>query len=195
MSNDLVKKAYDFAEKAHEGQFRRDKKTPYFTHPVAVAGIVRAAGGTDEEVAAALLHDVVEDTKHDIHEIRNEFGYRVADIVIELTDPDDIAKLPRTERKARQAEHIAEQSRSVRMVKMADQICNVRDILADVSVWKKTAATEYIEGADKVIRACAEVSPVLSKFYLGVRADAEELLGMKPLSFAEPEIDAERLSL
>ena len=181
MSNDLVKKAYEFAEKAHEGQFRRDKKTPYFTHPVAVAGIVRAAGGTDEEVAAALLHDVVEDTKHGIHEIRNEFGYRVADIVIELTDQDDIANLPRAERKARQAEHIAEQSRSVRLVKMADQTCNVRDILADLSKWKPHAAEEYILGADKVVMASKEASSVIFSMYKEIRAEAEEKLGMQML--------------
>lgn len=178
MSNDLVKKAYDFAEKAHEGQFRRDKKTPYFTHPVAVAGIVRAAGGTDEEVAAALLHDVVEDTKHKLHELRNEFGWQVADIVEGLTDPDDIARLPRSERKEKQAEHVSGQPDSVKKIKMADQTCNVRDILADPSKWKPHAAREYILGADKVVLACKGASSVIFSMYKSVRIEAEEKLDM-----------------
>ena len=87
MSSELVKRARDFAEKKHDGQFRRDG-TPYFTHLARVADIVfkfKESSRIDEIVSAAFLHDTLEDTDTGVDELRQEFGETVALLVVELT--------------------------------------------------------------------------------------------------------------
>ena len=84
MSNEhLWQKASAFAARAHCNQVRKDERTPYFSHPVRVAlTVVLTFGCTDENVvAAALLHDVIEDTTADYDDILEQFGPKVADIV------------------------------------------------------------------------------------------------------------------
>jgi GTP diphosphokinase / guanosine-3',5'-bis(diphosphate) 3'-diphosphatase len=80
----LVERAYKFAKQAHHGQKRRSGE-PYITHPLAVAKTLLHLGMSDEMAAAALLHDVVEDTDTKHEEIESEFGVEVADLVKSLT--------------------------------------------------------------------------------------------------------------
>jgi len=82
-----IDKAKEFGRKKHEGHLRRYTNEPYFeAHCMKVAEAVEAAGGDEDMVIAALLHDTVEDTDTTFAEIRIEFGLRVAGLVIELTD-------------------------------------------------------------------------------------------------------------
>lgn len=83
----LEQKARAFATKAHEGQVRKDGVTPYITHPEAVVALLRDEVGVDDQevLAAAWLHDVVEDCDYGLDDIRNEFGPRVAAYVGGLT--------------------------------------------------------------------------------------------------------------
>src|SRR5262245_7117081 len=86
MPNDrlMIERAYHKAEKAHEGQFRKSGEQ-YFTHCVAVASILAEMKLDAEAIAAALMHDLVEDTPITVSEIRNEFGGDVAMIVDGVT--------------------------------------------------------------------------------------------------------------
>ncbi|MED5293198.1 MAG: HD domain-containing protein, partial [Actinomycetota bacterium] len=79
-SPDLLVRAYETAEKAHQGQ-RRKSGEAYILHPVAVASVVAEMGLDDVSIAAALLHDAVEDTGVELIDIQNEFGHDVASLV------------------------------------------------------------------------------------------------------------------
>jgi len=82
----LVQKAMSFSMKQHEGQYRKDYATPFFTHPFKVAEYLTQAGVTDQNIiAAAYLHDVVEDTKIGLEEIVERFNPEVAKMVEVLT--------------------------------------------------------------------------------------------------------------
>src|SRR5688572_2066454 len=85
---DLESRARGFAERAHAaiGQRRKYTGEPYIVHPIAVAELVRSVPHTPEMIAAALLHDVVEDTPVTLAQIEAEFGPVVADLVDWLTD-------------------------------------------------------------------------------------------------------------
>lgn len=82
---DLIKKAYDFAAKAHNGQ-KRESKEPYISHPVWVAKVVSQLGVGEEAIIAALLHDCVEDTEITVEEISRTFGDEVALLVTGMTE-------------------------------------------------------------------------------------------------------------
>lgn len=85
---------YTFAKEKHDktGIVRNVSKKPYFTHPEMVADIALAYGGTDEEIAIALLHDTVEDTNTTIEEIEKKYGENVAEIVSEITNEPILVK-------------------------------------------------------------------------------------------------------
>ena len=123
----LVLKALEFAAHKHRDQRRKDPAaSPYINHPIALANVLVNEGGvTDVEVlAAALLHDTVEDTATTPEELEEQFGARIARIVAEVTDDK---ALPKAERKRLQVVHAAELSREAKLVKLADKICNLRD--------------------------------------------------------------------
>jgi (p)ppGpp synthase/HD superfamily hydrolase len=86
IGHDLVARARAFARRHHRGALARDGVTPYFEHVAAVAALVARAGGGDALIAAAYLHDIVEDTAIELPEIRDRFGADVATIVGHLTD-------------------------------------------------------------------------------------------------------------
>lgn len=88
----LIKRAKEFANKAHEGQFRKFSALPYFIHPENVAKNVLYCGGTDEMIAAAYLHDTIEDCGIDYSELVDHFGEHVALLVSELTNDRDKLK-------------------------------------------------------------------------------------------------------
>lgn len=124
----LVDKAKLFATKAHDGQVRKYTGVPYIVHPIEVSEIVARHNGSNEMIAAALLHDVVEDTDVTIDEIRNEFGNAVALLVDDLTDVSKKEDGNRAVRKAMDREHIAKASAAAMVVKAADMISNGKDI-------------------------------------------------------------------
>lgn len=131
----LIERAYQRAEMAHAGQFRHSKE-PYFTHCVAVAHILAEMNLDAEAIAAALLHDVVEDTKVTLEELRDEFGPAVARIV------DGVSKLAsidiKVDKSSRTADRELEYFRKmmlamgddvrVVLVKLADRLHNMRTL-------------------------------------------------------------------
>jgi guanosine-3',5'-bis(diphosphate) 3'-pyrophosphohydrolase len=148
----LLFRALAFAAHKHRDQRRKDAEaSPYINHPIALAEVLAREGGvTDAEVlAAALLHDTIEDTDTSFEELEGEFGGRIAGMVAEVTDDKNLEK---SERKRLQIEHAAGISPGAKLVKLADKICNLRDV-ADrpPAQWDLRRRQEYFEWAKKVI--------------------------------------------
>jgi len=88
---DKIEQAHNVMKSAHEGQFRNDGITPYYTHPETVVKTMKLLGVTDPDIlCAGYLHDVLEDTKYSADKIKENFGDRVLSIVRELTFKDNI---------------------------------------------------------------------------------------------------------
>jgi len=127
-TSDLVKRALDFAVKAHATQKRKYTNEPYVTHPIIVAGLVASVGGSKYMVAAALLHDVVEDCGVTQATLFAEFGQEVANLVYWLTDYSIGHPGNRIARKAMDREHIAKAPADAQTIKLADLIDNTPSI-------------------------------------------------------------------
>jgi GTP pyrophosphokinase len=126
----LIRRAWAFGEKMHEGQFRKSGE-PYFTHPVAVARLLAEQQMDDATVVTALLHDTVEDTKASRAQIDREFGPEIAELVEGVTN---LTKMQIRSDETRQAENFRKlfmaTSRDLRvtLVKLADRLHNMRTI-------------------------------------------------------------------
>jgi len=148
----LVTKAMKFAAEKHRAQSRKDAaNTPYINHPISLASLLTNEGAvTDANViAAALLHDTVEDTDATVEDIKELFGKNICDIVIEVTDNKS---LPSPERKRLQIENTAQISHKAKLVKLADKISNLQDMLERPPVkWSLQRKQEYFDWAKEVI--------------------------------------------
>jgi guanosine-3',5'-bis(diphosphate) 3'-pyrophosphohydrolase len=157
-----VLEALAFAAHKHRDQRRKDAAaSPYINHPIALANVLVREGAVSEPdvVAAALLHDTLEDTQTSPGELRAAFGERVARVVEEVTDDKS---LPKAERKRLQIEHAAAISSEAKLVKLADKICNLRD-MADhpPASWDLVRRREYFDWAKAVIDRLRGVHPGL----------------------------------
>lgn len=148
-------RAVSFAARRHEDQLRKDGKTPYVAHPVRVAFIVRHVFEVADETAltAALLHDLIEDTKTDYDEIAHEFGSAVAAAVAAVSKD---GRLPHDEREAKYDQQVSAASWQARLIKLADVYDNYCDSRDD---------KERAKSAEKAKRAiqCAGNAPELSR--------------------------------
>ncbi len=122
-----------YATRLHEGQVRKGTQTPYIAHLLSVAGLVLEAGGSEDQVIAALLHDGPEDQggEKTLQEIRQRFGDAVADIVAECSDTFEALKPPWKQRKLAYLEHLATASSETLLVSCADKVHNARSIVSD----------------------------------------------------------------
>ena len=158
----LINKAKMLAGKAHEGQFRKYSGMPYIVHPIQVATIVQEVEHSDEMIAAALLHDVVEDTDYSFEDIAKEVSQEVADLVKGLTDVSTPEDGNRAVRKAIDKDHLAEQNAEVQTIKLADVISNSKDIKANdpkfakVYIEEMKALLKVLTKGDKTLYAKAE---------------------------------------
>lgn len=154
-----------FALEMHKG-FTRPNKTqePYNVHLEEVATLVEASGGNTDEIAAAWLHDIIEDTSVTLDDIQAKFGSSIADIVKGLTDPPNLHSLPILKQKAIQAKKVSQDSVSVKRVKLADQISNVRSVAVDPPTdWSSQKCLDYIEGARLIFHKCRGISNYLDR--------------------------------
>jgi len=133
LDTNLFDRAVIFATRAHGGTERRGKGYPYIIHPMEAVCIVASMTNDPEMLAAAMLHDTVEDTSVTIDEIRREFGDRVADLVQHETAPvpDD---LPWHERKEAQLAQLANAPYDSKVVALGDKLSNIRTLAADYRV-------------------------------------------------------------
>lgn len=158
-------KAAHFAATAHRSQRRKSKgDIPYINHPIGVADYLASVGVEDEEVlAAALLHDTVEDCDISHKDLCAVFGERIAGIVAEVTDDKS---LPKAERKRLQIEHGAHLSEGAKLVKMADKLYNIRSIAKTPPVgWNKDRVVQYLDWSEKVVANLRGVHPTLEKMF------------------------------
>lgn len=130
MDTELFDKAAKFAIDAHRGAERRGKGYPYILHPMEVAGIVASITTDLEMIAAAILHDTVEDTDATIGQIREQFGERVARLVQYETCPLP-KSAPWRDRKQAQADLISAAPRDSKIVALGDKLSNLRTISGD----------------------------------------------------------------
>jgi guanosine-3',5'-bis(diphosphate) 3'-pyrophosphohydrolase len=169
-----ILQALEFAAHKHRDQRRKDAQaSPYINHPIALANVlVREGGVTDPVViAAALLHDTLEDTQTTSAELRETFGDRIAGIVEEVTDDQRLLK---AERKRLQIEHAAHISREAKLVKLADKICNVRDVAVQPPAkWDLARRREYFDWAKAVVDRMRGVHPELERKF-------DEAYALKP---------------
>ena len=155
-----------FAAHKHRAQRRKDKEaSPYINHPIALADVLVNEGGVDDPVAlcAAVLHDTIEDTETSYEELQQRFGKEVADVVLEVTDDKTLLK---AERKERQVTHAPHLSQRARLVKLADKICNLRDIASNPPAnWPLERKQEYYEWAKRVIDGLRGAHPGLERLF------------------------------
>ena len=164
----ILLKALHFAADKHRDHRRKDvHASPYINHPIHVAQILSEVGIEDPEtLAAAVLHDTVEDTETTLGELAKEFGDRVSRIVAEVTDDKTLSK---DDRKRLQIEHAPELSEEAALVKVADKISNVSDVIDNPpDGWNDKRRKEYVEWARAVVEACPVVNDSLLENFLQV---------------------------
>lgn len=128
----IVAEAKAFAMAKHHGQVRKYTGEAYFTHCFAVGQMVQDRGGAPEVVAAAILHDTLEDTKTTEHELLDQFGPVVVSLVKELTDEFTKERYPhlnRAQRKLAEAARLGTISASAKLIKLCDMIDNTKSIV------------------------------------------------------------------
>jgi guanosine-3',5'-bis(diphosphate) 3'-pyrophosphohydrolase len=148
---ELVLQAAAFAAEKHRNQRRKDEEaSPYINHPIQLAYVLVQSNIEDPVVlAAALLHDTVEDTNTTLEELQIVFGFEIANIVAECSDDKSLAK---QERKQAQIDHAATISHKAKLVKLADKIANVNDLNdAPPAGWSLERKREYFDWAKKVV--------------------------------------------
>ncbi len=165
----LILKAVQFAAEKHRNQRRKDAEaSPYINHPIALADVLCREGGVDDVVVlcAALLHDTIEDTATSPEELAEAFGPDIAGVVLEVTDDKS---LPKAERKRLQIEHASAASPRAKLVKLADKICNLRDIASSPPAdWPASRKAEYYVWARKVVDGLRGTNPALERVFDGL---------------------------
>jgi guanosine-3',5'-bis(diphosphate) 3'-pyrophosphohydrolase len=155
-----------FAADKHRGQKRKDaQKTPYINHPIYVVNLMAGVGGiTDIELLqAGMLHDTVEDTETSPEEIEGRFGYAVRSLVMEVTDDKSLEK---QERKRIQIEKAPRLSPRAKVIKLADKIANLTDMIASPpALWPLDRRQQYVVWSNKVIAGCRGHNERLEKIY------------------------------
>jgi guanosine-3',5'-bis(diphosphate) 3'-pyrophosphohydrolase len=159
-------KALAFAAHKHKDQRRKDvDASPYINHPISLADILcNEAHVTDiETICGALLHDTVEDTQTTAEELEQEFGREICGIVMDVTDDKS---LPKADRKQAQIDHAADISDKAKLVKLADKISNLRDMINNAPAdWSLERRQEYFDWAHKVIDRIRGVHPGLEALF------------------------------
>lgn len=136
-STRITDKALTFAKKAHQGQFRKGTNMPYIIHPIETAEIVKNMTNDAEIIAAAFLHDVIEDTDITEEEIKKEFGQRVLNLVLAESEQrgKELQAMSMEEsweiRKKEKLEKLKLESEEVKIIALGDKLSNIRAIKKD----------------------------------------------------------------
>ena len=157
--------ALHFAARKHLDQKRKDGRTPYINHPIAVADLLARIGKVEDILVlqAALLHDTVEDTDTTPEELEGIFGREVRDMVMEVTDDMSLPKKERRERQLREAPHL---SPGARQIRIADKICNFWDITPHLPLgWPLHVKRGYLQWGEQVVDACRGYNPALEAHF------------------------------
>ncbi|MFC1607112.1 HD domain-containing protein [Candidatus Latescibacterota bacterium] len=163
---DVFLRALMFAADMHRDQRRKDKAaSPYINHPIDVACILWSEGKVRDSsiLTAAVLHDTIEDTDATPDEIGKIFGATIRSIVVEVTDD---MSLPREMRRQFQVEHAVDLSYRARLVKIADKICNIADLLESPPAdWSEQRKREYVMWGKDVVDKIRTTNPPLELYF------------------------------
>ena len=169
MSKDLclLLRAAFFSGEKHKDQRRRDESgTPYINHPLEVAYILMEEGGVTDAatLAAALLHDTIEDTNTTREELLMVFGREVSDLVVELTDLKCTAPEDKKRLELAHAHHL---STKAKQIKLADKTANIRDLVTmPPANWDHQRKTAYFDFALQIAKATEDASPELMTVFM-----------------------------
>jgi len=160
----LILRAAEFAAHKHCKQRRKGKtKRPYIGHCIEVARILADVGKVEnaDVLAAAFLHDTVEDEKATREEIRREFGSTIEGLVAQVTDDEDLDK---ERRKKAQVEEARSLSDEAKLIRLADRISNVLEVSNDAPKgWDIDRRAKYFDASKRVVAALAGVNPDLER--------------------------------
>jgi guanosine-3',5'-bis(diphosphate) 3'-pyrophosphohydrolase len=172
-------KALRFAAEKHVDQRRKDaRSSPYINHPIQVAETLWTIGEVRDVtlLVAAILHDTLEDTDTQPEEIRTEFGEEVLALVREVTDDKT---LPKPTRKRLQVETASHKTRNAKLLKLADKICNVRDLIdSPPRAWSLERKQEYLLWTEEVIAGIRGVHEKLEQCYDDCLEEGKRTLGI-----------------
>ena len=190
---DLVERAQAYATSAHQriGQLRKYNKQPYHVHLEAVAKLVAEVTDDPETIAAAWLHDTVEDTPATLEDIEENFGLPVAELVEELSDVSKPSDGNRARRKSIDCDHTSQASPRAKTVKLADLIDNCTDITKH----DPRFARVYLVEMGALLDVLHEGNNQLFQEAVRVYAGAMEKLGFPRGTNREPEPQSDSLGL
>lgn len=177
--SDLAKFTYAayFSARKHRDQKRKGSEgSPYINHPLEVVNLLTNIGKIDDYTVliAALLHDTVEDTDTTADEISEIFGLEITSVVMEVTDDKS---LPKAERKQLQVEHAPHLSPQAKLVKLADKISNIRDVIENPPEgWSVERRLEYVEWGRNVVTGLRGINSELEKHFDELTARAAKAL-------------------
>jgi (p)ppGpp synthase/HD superfamily hydrolase len=150
-----------FAADKHRHQTRKNSSLPYVVHPLEVMHILIRHGVRDEAtLAAAVLHDVVEDCGVSATEVEQRFGRPVAELVAALTKPPKKKGTDEKQAKAQALEQVRRGPEAARIVKMADRLSNLRDL--DALDWHPSWKADYRDEAEAIARLGQDALPSLA---------------------------------
>ncbi|MCI9146971.1 MAG: bifunctional (p)ppGpp synthetase/guanosine-3',5'-bis(diphosphate) 3'-pyrophosphohydrolase [Hungatella sp.] len=140
----MIRKAAEFAARVHEGALRKGSKIPYISHPMEVAMIVALMTDNKDLIAAAYLHDVIEDAGVSYGELEQEFGTRVAELVRRASEDKSKSWV---ERKQATIDRLVTAERDDRILAFGDKLSNLRSTAKDYMVvgdeiWQKFRAKD-----------------------------------------------------
>jgi GTP diphosphokinase / guanosine-3',5'-bis(diphosphate) 3'-diphosphatase len=170
-----------FASDKHMAQRRKGcDLIPYINHPIKVVQLLYNVGKeTDVELlSAAVLHDVLEDTCTSEQELRQLFGDRICNLVLEVTDD---MTMTYEERKRYQIKKAPGLTDDAKKIKIADKISNIQDILTLPLTWSTRRKKQYFEWSERVIQGCRGVNPFLEKAFDQVIKDAAKAMESLPM--------------
>lgn len=176
----LLLRAAAWAGQMHADQRRKGTQArPYINHCLEVASKIAAIGGIADEaiLAAAVLHDVVEDTSATLDDVRTRFGAEVAGYVAEVTDDKS---LPKAERKRQQVVNAAKKSHGAKLIKLADKASNVHDLVADPPEWPGERLRAYVAWSREVLADMRGVNAALEAHFDDVATWADHELASVP---------------
>jgi len=158
-TSELVRDAYELLASKHGGQRQKVNGHPYVEHPIAVATDVSEAGFEPEMVAAALLHDIVEDSEVTVEDVRERFGDRVAMLVDAMTDTGEVK--PYERRKALHRERVVAAGPDAAAIFAADKLNNVRALRSAYAEDGEAVASRFVQPLDtKLLVWVADVEMV-----------------------------------
>lgn len=148
---------------------------PYINHTIRVAYIIQETAKENDPVilSAAILHDVLEDTDATEKELTDLFGSEVCSIVKEVTDD---MTLTYDDRKRLQIKKAPSLSRKAKIIKIADKISNIQDILTTDLNWSNRRKRKYVDWSEQVIAGCRDVNPPLEAAFDNIIAEAKKVL-------------------